>query len=479
MRTIIDNTINILIVTKKAIKAGGKIAMKKLILGVVLLSLVSGIMAQSLVPGSPLVINMDYAKFHNDEQSGYLEVYYGFYPHLLTYNYLDNNYQGGIKLWTKIQNNQTNAIVVDEHVLLPVMIKDTSDVAYRFPFITQAGYALPFGEYTLAVTVADSIDPSRQDSSSFTVQVDPYADNVACSDLELCSKIVSSSNETNPFYKNSLEVVPNPTLIFGVTAYPVAFHYLELYNLNPEVTYTAKIIILDSNGNVVKETSQQKNYGVQNAVELGTTNMTSFASGKYQFQFLLNDENSNESVKKDKMFFIYNPHIVVTQQPVVSYNTSIYEGLSEKELDEEFDKAKYVATDEEMRMYKEIDTVEGKKEFLVNFWTRVEKGRMELTPIKRMGYLQRIQEADRTYRYMGKEGWETDMARVYVLYGRPDYIERNPLMEESKPWEKWHYYQIEGGVEFIFIDRRAAGYELVHSTKRGELYDANWEDYLR
>jgi hypothetical protein len=81
---------------------------------------------------------------------------------------------------------------------------------------------------------------------------------------------------------------------------------------------------------------------------------------------------------------------------------------------------------------------------------------------------------------MGKEGWQTDRGRVYILYAEPDEIERFPNSGDSKPYEIWHYNQIESGVIFVFIDRNGFGdYQLVHSTKRGELQDESWQKYLQ
>jgi hypothetical protein len=67
-----------------------------------------------------------------------------------------------------------------------------------------------------------------------------------------------------------------------------------------------------------------------------------------------------------------------------------------------------------------------------------------------------------------------------ILYAEPDEIERFPSSTSEKPYEIWHYYSIENGVEFIFVDRSAFGdYILVHSTKRGELRDDQWQRYLQ
>ncbi|MDZ7765279.1 MAG: GWxTD domain-containing protein [Melioribacteraceae bacterium] len=72
-------------------------------------------------------------------------------------------------------------------------------------------------------------------------------------------------------------------------------------------------------------------------------------------------------------------------------------------------------------------------------------------------------------------GYKSDMGRIYLSYGDPDRIERFPNESNLKPYEIWHYDNIEGGVLFIFGDLSGfSEYELLHSTKRGEMYDENW-----
>jgi hypothetical protein len=81
---------------------------------------------------------------------------------------------------------------------------------------------------------------------------------------------------------------------------------------------------------------------------------------------------------------------------------------------------------------------------------------------------------------MGREGWLTDRGRIYLVYAEPDEIERFPNSSGSKPYEIWHYNQIESGVIFVFIDRSGFGdYSLVNSTKRGEIQDDSWQQYLQ
>ena len=49
----------------------------------------------------------------------------------------------------------------------------------------------------------------------------------------------------------------------------------------------------------------------------------------------------------------------------------------------------------------------------------------------------------------------------------------------EKSHEIWHYHSLQGGVQFVFVDKQELGdMELVHSTARGELYDDNWTRWL-
>ena len=236
--------------------------MKKSNLFIVIMAImVSNLAAQSFVPGDQFGITLDVACFQYDEDSGYLEVYYGFFPSLLTFSWSEKEYHAGAKLWTRIRDEKKDQIIIDDYVLIPMTITDTSDVAFRYPLITQAGYAIPFGDYVMEIVAVDSLNESRQDRIEHKISIDKYSDGLDCSELELCSNIVSSTNEDHPFYKNKLEVVPNPTLVFGVTAYPVLFHYLELYNLDSEQNYTVTSSVVDIDGNIKRQTSKQHNYG--------------------------------------------------------------------------------------------------------------------------------------------------------------------------------------------------------------------------
>jgi GWxTD domain-containing protein len=438
------------------------------------------LLAQAITPGSSFVLNVDYSRFRNDDRSGYLEVYYGFYPSLLTYEWSAGKYRAGVILSTRLISRETNETVLARRSLLRVEESDTSGVWYRYPFVTQAGFAVPFGEYTLEVIAADSLADSRKDSVSMPIEISRYPATLAISDLELSKNIKPSNRKDDLFYKNSLEVVPNPSLVFGVATSPVIFNYIELYNLDPDQVYTVKTEVIDGSGKVLRETSKPRKYRVTDAVEVGTTMITSVPSGTYLLRFLVVDQDSVELARTERKFYVYNPHLETALTAAVSAKKQELQTLSAEQLDAEFRQARYIATDEEAKIFEQLDNEEGKRNFLARFWVDVEKGRLGWVGVTRAEYLRRVAIANELYSSLSKEGWRTDRGRVYILYGRPEEIERFPSLGETKPYQIWRYFRIENGVEFVFVDRTGYGdFELVHSTKRGELRDDGWRRFLR
>jgi GWxTD domain-containing protein len=430
-------------------------------------------------PSTKFVLNVDYARFKYDDKSFYLEIYYGFYPKLVTLRQTDGTFSGAVILKTTLSDAATNTVLRTEHALLPIQLSDTTTGAVG-NFLTQAGYALPFGEYRLTVTAVDSLDPTRGDSIEMPITLQTSAQLVTTSDLELCSEIKSSEDKGNAFYKNSLEVVPNASLLYGVTGNPVVFHYVELYNLDPAKKYAVRTQLIDPVNKVVRDVSRPRTFRGATAVDVGTVNVTLLSSGKYNFVFSISEDGGAEVARTQKSFYIYNPHIQAAQATPAEIKGSELSGLTTEELAAEFRQAQYLATQEDKATFSKLSNAEGMREFLANFWVEAEQGKPGRLAVRRSDYLRRVSTANLRYKNQGREGWMTDRGRVFILYGDPDEMERVPSQNNAKPHEIWHYYQVENGVQFVFVDRSGFNdYVLVHSTKRGELQDDTWQRFLQ
>ncbi len=431
-------------------------------------------------PSSSFTVNFDLARFKNDDSTQYLEMYVACFPHLVTLAKTGQGFEGFVEIRLHMRDRETGAVAIDNRSLIPVVVADTASPGYRTTLVAQMGYIVPEGSYELKVVAIDTLASSRQDSLTLHFNITPVAKVLTSSDIEICSSIRKSTNLKDPFYKNAHEVVPNPTLLFGPANHPVIFHYLELYNLDKEETYTVKTVLADANGAPLQESARKRKFGVNDAIDVGTTNATKLASGRYRFQVVVLNSASEPVLRREKMFYAYNPTEIAKAPSGSQMMETELSGLTSEELAQEFEFAQYLANQQEIDTFSEIKALEGRREFLAKFWSEVANGKMGYGPINRQEYLLRVKKANERYRVLSRAGYKTDRGRVLVLYAEPDEIDRRPSNEGAKPHEIWSYYTIENGVTFVFVDRTGFGdYMLVHSTKRGELRDDSWQRLLQ
>jgi GWxTD domain-containing protein len=425
------------------------------------------------------VLNADYSRFWQNDSMMYVELSTAVYPTLIGFKQDSAGYHGKTELNITIQNKSNGAIVYTNRFTNPITIVDSGSLVKTKSLINNIIYSLGYGVYNINVSSCDIANRSRRDSSFFCVDIQKRPDTVALSDIELCSSITESSDQKDVFYKNTYRVIPNPSCVFGSTTFPLVFTYMEFYNMSTKMTYTIRAQIVDSKGDVKKYRTHQRRFPIPHVVDVTTLNCTSISSGRYVYEVILLDSLGREIAKSQKPIYLHNPDIQITNAVNYEGKSTEFAGMSSEELTEEFRRAKYITQSEDMNIFNKLITIDAQKAFLEKFWVRVEKEEVGHLNLTRNIYLQRVLTANQRYKTYAKEGWRTDQGRVYILYGEPDETQRFSNSADSKPYEIWNYHQIEGGVEFIFIDlTRFNEYMLVHSTKRGEMQYASWEQLL-
>lgn len=435
--------------------------------------------AQHVHTKNSFVINALANRFWQNDSTAYLEIATACYPNQVEQYHDSAGLHKSVEFWIKIFNTANTELVQADRFRVPMSIQDSSHEVSSKSLINKFTYKLKNGSYVVRIDGFDNGNPVRRDSAMMPVEIDRRPKTIAVSDIELASNITESEETKDSFYKNSYSVIPNPSMVFGGMSCPVVFYYLEVYNLNKDSVYTVESSVKDQNGEIKKYTERQKHYGVKDAVEVGTTPIMNLASGKYWYQLRILDSCRKEIAVAKKQFFINNPQVKNVASPI-SMRSVDFLGMTAEKLASEFNSAKYLATDQEIKTFSNITNIEGRREFLADFWSKIENGQHGQTDISRAIYLDRVATANQRYHALGKEGWQTDRGRVYLLYAEPDEVQRFPSMNNSKPYEIWNYNQIESGVIFVFIDQNGFGdYRLVHSTKRGELQDESWQQHLQ
>jgi GWxTD domain-containing protein len=435
--------------------------------------------AINIYPQKELSFEFDYAQFQYDSTSNYLEIYYSIFPADLKVSKQDGSSLVKAKMHIQIQNINTDELVVNKDWSLSQPINDSVELKNDKTLLGIVGFYVKTGNYVLDINIEDVFNSNNKKSYSERIDIIPFSSKIfGISDIELATRIVNdNANKNSIFYKNTLEVYPNPSIVYSEIS-PVLFYYTEIYNLNKathKVSLTKKIF--NSKNSLVYENSKTMNSTRESIVEVGTINLSKYPTDTYTLMLKISEDGTDKYVASSKKFFLVNPKITAAPENLAksNYISSEFGVLQQEECDDLFQKSKVLASSSEKDGYKKLDSLNLKREFLYNFWKRRDPTpETEENEFKKV-FLERVEIANARYSTMNTPGYKTDRGRVFLQYGDPDEVERFPNETNTKPYETWTYKSIEGGVIFVFADLMGFNYyELLHSTKRGELQDPNW-----
>jgi GWxTD domain-containing protein len=451
--------------------------MKKIIVITIVILYASNVSAQlDFIP-----FNVDYATFQGSENRTYAEIYVSFFQSELMYQTEDTLQVAHFIHTVKVSKGDS---IIDTAVR---KYKNTERIGVNTKKLQQFMDVFAFefepGTYDFHVATADDVAKKKGDYK-LTIDIPEYGSDLVVSGVQMATRIEKSEEKSNFSIKNNLAIYPNPSLTYGLLQ-PLLYFYFEVYNLtlNEEGhnRYRYHYYISDSEGNSVRDFPEKiKSTSSTIIAETGGTNIITLASNDYQLVVEIEDMLSRAKQIVKKKFRVNRPSRdskeVQAQTRPVGYEE--YFNYTEEQLDAEFEKATYVAIDEEVDIYDELDK-ESKKRFLAEFWSRRDPDPTTAVNEYKRRYFDYLEYADVNYTTAFREGWETERGRVLLVYGKPDEIERYPSSMDSSPYEIWQYYGLEGGSNFIFADLTGHGsFELLHSNYRNEIKDPNWRQRI-
>ncbi len=424
--------------------------------------------------------DFDYAKFNYDNESNYLEIYYSLSPSTLSISKTDSGNFISINLGILL-TSETNEKTLDETYNLANLVDTTSPDFYKQDLVGVLGFRVPFGKKILTLAVKDNYNSSNNKKIVEKLEFVPFNNPVQISDIELCSNIIhEGANPNSIYYKNNLELVPNPKSIYGANS-PVLFYYTEIYEnafkgdkKNLKISRT-----VHKNGALVHTDEEKLVLSNAALVKAGLLNVSKYSSGGYTIALNILDIDGNLVGNSSKKFFIYNPGVVEeVSKKGVTFVGSEYDFMNEDDCDYNFAVTKYIAAESEIRLYEKLSQIDAKRRFLFDFWNRRNPDQISSNDMKQK-YMEKVEYVNSNYGNRFKEGYKTDRGRVVLVYGKPDRVDTFNSESTLKPYEIWYYDSIEGGITFIFGDTMGAfDLELLHSTKRGEIRNENWGDRI-
>lgn len=435
--------------------------------------------------GRKVNLSLDGAAFRYDNDKVLWEFYYSFPDTMLTYKYSNSKYSGEllfnvqIKTVDSVEANET-WIVTNQLLKPPTEFK--SNLVGVKPFILKPN------QYSIFISVKDLNDSLTQAQTSFRLVVNKVPQTkLTMSDIQL-ARVIESDNETTQkwlpmFHKNSLYVVPNPSMEF-YDKEPQLKAYAEVYNartLSP-LGYNIYFNVLDGNMKEVFSSPGKSNSISDGMVEMIELPLDALPTGKYYLQIKIAypPQKETDSVFSLKKFYYLNSNIPpeATSNFIENeaFELSEFSTMSPERVEIEYEMAKYIARADEIDQWESLTENEAKQRFLFKFWK--ERDPDPSTPINERleEYHKAIDYANTFFSYgKMKDGWRTDRGRVLLKYGFPTQKDQVPARDNNKPYETWYYDNVQSGVVFNFVDMLGYNnYRLVHSTCLGETYNPDW-----
>jgi len=137
--------------------------------------------------------------------------------------------------------------------------------------------------------------------------------------------------------------------------------------------------------------------------------------------------------------------------------------LHETNIDLAIEQLRYVARKKDIDAM--LAATPSEREMLFeDFWRRRDPTPGTERNELREEFFRRVDFANRQFTVLlsERDGWQTDRGRIYIIYGPPTEVEREPTQLDNPAYEIWYYRHLNR--RFVFADRTGTGdYQLVRS----------------
>jgi GWxTD domain-containing protein len=335
-------------------------------------------------------------------------------------------------------------------------------------------FSVAEGAYTATITVVDSASGV---SVSSPVDFSGYDTAPQMSDVVLTNSLRRSRGEGDQpapgeIQKGSffLSGSPRPRLL---PREATLFYYVELY---PEQATSVSSLaqISNTDGRVLFTTpASSMNLSARGGVAARSLDLTGLPPGDYVMELAVSYPDT--TVSRVASFSVND--FQVTEPAAAATQSNPFAFQNAQVLDSLYAPLIYLIESEEQDIFEEL-SVEGKRNFLTEFWaSRDQDPDSPGNPVM-AAYYNGIAEANRLFGEEGAggiPGWRTDRGRIFLNHGPPEETLDEAGSGRTNPYEIWKYSRGRA-LKYIFMDRSRFGhYELVFTNDRNEQGRADWE----
>jgi len=382
----------------------------------------------------------DYAAFREDTGEKFrVEVYYKILTKGLTFvkdgDKFKTAYEVQVFASNKINKERTGTSV-EEHYAVNTYEETRSPSDF---LINQVNLSLYSGRYKLRIRLIDQNSGSAFEEEKDLNIPSRNENKILFSDIEFIRQLTDSIADSR-LNRKGYDIIPSVSRSNGDTD-PILRFYFEIYGgpqppqpylLRSDIEHRAKDFHHQETTTVV--------LGPAVFSTFDSVNIEGFPSGDYYLTLELLEKDQVKA-KVERTFQI---------------EWSFF-NLLKNDYAKAIDQLKYVASSDEMKKLKAVPEDKRMQAWL-EFWKS--KDLTPNTPENELKdeYYRRLKYVNQNFTLPTREGWETDLGMVYMVYGPPDDVERHPFDRESQAFQKWYYYK--SNRVFLFMDRGDGEYLL-------------------
>ena len=424
-----------------------------------------------------------YAKFNVPGGKPYIETYLSVDGSSVKYATDDNkNWYGKLNIKVVFSKNDT-IVNFNKYQLSSPVLTDTSLPPLNFLDVQR--YTLSEGTYSMKLTIKDvnSDKPPFESVTEITVGFNP--NKITFSDIELVGDY-RQSNEKSIFTKMGYSIFPYVFNYYPESVKKLTF-YGEVYGADKvfaDSTYILNYYIRPYE--IDKKLDSYFRAKRVNPKEvtpiLSSFSISKLPTGNYLLVLEARDRNNRVRASNQIFFQRYNPGVEFNLTTLLAYNAeNTFVGrISNKDTLIKYIKYTFPISTDFERRYAESQIanpdVSILQKYFLNFWITRDKSNPEQAWID---YKHLVDYANKKFKTIALDGYETDRGRVFLKYGQPDNVTESYNEPAAYPYEIWQYYELKGqhNKKFVFYTRDIVtnDFQLIHSDAVGELRNNQWQ----
>ena len=348
-------------------------------------------------------------------------------------------------------------------------------------------FSLAPGTYSIEIEANDLLDSLDKVSILQDVVIEQLNQSSALSDLQLLSMITSKEDETSSLQKSGLYMEPLP-FRFYYPALNALYLYLETYDADklegqPYLQYTIKPLSGDIPSPIITYKKIKKEAVASNVLQL---DISTLLTGPYILEASLFDGNKQLQETRKVVFSRFNPKgdSLFINSGMLNVDFGFVKDIPEDSIEYDLRAIAPIVNPLEVDVLNSLikkGSLKAKQFFLHKFWVG-QAGKLAGPAF--YSYMKVAKVVDENYRSGFGYGFETDRGYVFLKYGKPDEVITVEDEPSAPPYEIWFYTTFpashQTNVRFMFYNPTLVrnGFQLLHSTARGEKYNDRWEVIL-